>query len=184
MSGAAAAASHKSKKTAAAAATAAANKAAADAVAAAQADIISINIPSLPEKEIVVGQVRHRLCEPLLKGTERSGGDTVWEGMGRAVGGPTMSPGDRMAVWEGVGVVGELARIKCGYRTTLTAVRMERGRDSIANLDSFLAFPPALITYLTPFLLSSTDLPSDTQPARIRLLSIPSVSVIPSRFSN
>lgn len=60
-----------------------------------------------------MGQVRHRLCEPLLKGTERSGGDTVWEGMGRAVRGPTMSPGDRMAVWEGVGIVGELARIKC-----------------------------------------------------------------------
>lgn len=60
-----------------------------------------------------MGQVRHRLCEPLLKGTERGGGDTVWEGMGRAVGGATMSSGDKMAVWEGVGVIGELARIKC-----------------------------------------------------------------------
>jgi actin-related protein 9 len=106
-----AAASHKKKSTAAAAATAAANKAAADAVAAAAADVITINIPSLPEKEITVGQVRHRLCEPLLRG--KNGGDTVWEGMGRAISNATMSPADKMAVWEGVVVVGETARIKC-----------------------------------------------------------------------
>jgi hypothetical protein len=55
----AAAASHKKKSTAAAAATAAANKAAADAVAAAAADVITINIPSLPEKEITVDYVNH-----------------------------------------------------------------------------------------------------------------------------
>jgi actin-related protein 9 len=35
------------------------------------------------------------------------------------------------------------------------------------------AFAPALMTFLSPFLLSSTDLPSDVQPARVRLLSIP-----------
>lgn len=29
------------------------------------------------------------------------------------------------------------------------------------------------MTYLAPFLLSSPDLPSDTQPAKVRLLSIP-----------
>jgi hypothetical protein len=103
----AAAASHKKKSTAAAAATAAANKAAADAVAAAAADVITINIPSLPEKEITVGQVRHRLCEPLLRG--KNGGDTVWEGMGRAISNATMSPAEKMAVWEGVVVVGETA---------------------------------------------------------------------------
>jgi actin-related protein 9 len=109
----AAAASHKKKSTAAAAATAAANKAAADAVAAAAADVITINIPSLPEKEITVGQVRHRLCEPLLRG--KNGGDTVWEGMGRAISNATMSPAEKMAVWEGVVVVGETARIKCEF---------------------------------------------------------------------
>lgn len=109
LAGAAAAASHK-KKTAA---IAAANKAAADAAAAAQADVITINIPSLPEKEITVGPIRHRLCEPLLRGNRRSGGDTVSEAMGRAVSGATMSIGDRMTVWEGLGIVGELARIKC-----------------------------------------------------------------------
>jgi len=108
----AAAASHKKKSTAAAAATAAANKAAADAVAAAAADVITINIPSLPEKEVTVGQVRHRLCEPLLRGKGGSG-DTVWEGMGRAMSNATMSPADKMAVWDGVVVVGETARIKC-----------------------------------------------------------------------
>jgi actin-related protein 9 len=110
----AAAASHKKKSTAAAAATAAANKAAADAVAAAAADVIAINIPSLPEKEVTVGQVRHRLCEPLLRGKGGSG-DTVWEGMGRAISNATMSPADKMAVWEGVVVVGETARIKCKF---------------------------------------------------------------------
>lgn len=43
--------------------------------------------------------------------------------------------------------------------------------------DTIEAFAPALVTYLTPFLLSSADLPSDTQAARIRLLSIPSVLI-------
>ena len=44
-----------------------------------------------------------------------------------------------------------------------------------------VAFAPALMTYLAPFLLSSPDLPSDTQPAKVRLLSIPYVH--PSRTS-
>jgi actin-related protein 9 len=116
----AAAQSHKNKKAlSGAAANAAANKAAAEAAATAaataqaEADVIIINIPSFPEKDIAVGPVRHRLCEPLFKGNGRSGGDSVWEAMGRAVDGPTMSPADKMSVWEGVGVVGELAKIKC-----------------------------------------------------------------------
>lgn len=154
----AAAASHKKKSAVAAAATAAANKAAADAVAAAAADIITINIPSLPEKEITVGQVRHRLCEPLLKGKGGTG-DTVWEGMGRAISNATMSPAEKMAVWDGVVVVGETARIKCESLTV--------------NMADVSAFSPALLTHLAPFLLSSVDLPSDVQPARARLLSIP-----------
>lgn len=121
-----AAASHKKKSAITAAATAAANKAAADAAAAIAADIITINIPSLPEKEVTVGQVRHRLCEPLLRGKGGTG-DTVWEGMGRAIGNATMSPADKMAVWEGVVVVGELARIKC--ESALEACVVEYGAD-------------------------------------------------------
>lgn len=117
--------SHKNKKVlSGAAANAAANKAAAEAAATAaattaqvDADVIIINIPSLPEKDIAVGPVRHRLCEPLFKGTKQSGGDTVWEAIGRAVDGPTMSPADKMSAWEGIGVVGELARIKCELRS-------------------------------------------------------------------
>lgn len=113
----AAAQSHKSKK-AQQTATTAATKAAADAVAAesepVQADVITVTIPSLPGKEISLGPVRHRLCEPLLKG-KTPGGDTVWEGMGRAVESASLSVGERMAVWEAVGVVGEVARIKCEW---------------------------------------------------------------------
>jgi actin-related protein 9 len=107
--------SHKSKK-AQQAANAAANKAAADAAAAeaaAQADVITITIPSLPDKEIALGPVRHRLCEPLLKG-KQAGGETVWEGIGRAVESASLSVLEKMAIWEGIGVVGELARVKCG----------------------------------------------------------------------
>jgi actin-related protein 9 len=66
----------------------------------------------LPDREVTVGQVRHRLCEPLLRGKQGTG-DTVWEGMGRAISNATMSPGEKIAVWDGVVVVGELARIKC-----------------------------------------------------------------------
>lgn len=75
-----------------------------------------------------------------------------------------MSPADKMAVWDGVVVVGETARIKC---------------ESIDFSDTDdLAFSPALLTHLAPFLLSSVDLPSDVQPSRTRLLSIPSVWII------
>jgi hypothetical protein len=38
-----------------------------------------------------------------------------------------------------------------------------------------VAFPLALMTYLAPFLLSSPDLPTEVQPARVRLLAIPYV---------
>ncbi|KAK4685022.1 actin-related protein 9, partial [Tremellales sp. Uapishka_1] len=133
--------SHKSKKQQAAA-TAAANAAA----AAVLADVISINIPSFPEKEINLGPVRHRLAEPLLRG-KTTGSETVWEAMGRAVESPSLGLAERMAIWEGVGIVGDLVRFK--------------------------SLPRALITYLAPFLLSSTDVPSEIQPARVRLLSIP-----------
>lgn len=107
--------SHKSKKQQQAANVAAAN-AAANAQAAAELaaanDFIAITIPSFPEKEISLGPVRHRICEPLLFGKEK-GGDTIWEGMGRAVESAGLGFADRSSVWEGVGVVGEFARIKC-----------------------------------------------------------------------
>ncbi|WWC61897.1 uncharacterized protein I303_104483 [Kwoniella dejecticola CBS 10117] len=145
--------SHKSKKQQAAIAAAAAKtaQAAADAAAAAAAapqpiDAIVINIPSLPGKEIQLGPVRHRLCETLLFGKE-PGGDTVWEGVGRALENASLSLGEKLSLWDGVGVVGEIARIK--------------------------SFSPALITYLSPYLLSSADLTSDCQPSKIRLLTIP-----------
>ncbi|WWC69925.1 uncharacterized protein I206_103869 [Kwoniella pini CBS 10737] len=145
--------SHKSKKQQAAIAAAAAKsaQAAADAAAAAAAlpqpiDVIVINVPSLPGKEIQLGPVRHRLCEPLLLGKE-TGGDTIWEGVGRAIESASLSLGEKLSLWDGVGIVGELARIK--------------------------SFSPALTTYLSPYLLSSNDLTSDCQPSKIRLLTIP-----------
>lgn len=108
--------SHKSKKqlaaiaaNAAKAATDAASKAAAEAAAAIAADVIVITIPSFPEKEITLGQVRHRIADPLLKGIN----ETLPEAMGRAVASEGLSVGERMAVWEGVAVVGEMAKFKC-----------------------------------------------------------------------
>ncbi|OXG80619.1 RNA polymerase II transcription factor [Cryptococcus neoformans A2-102-5] len=145
--------SHKSKKQQAQA-LAAANKAAAQAAAdaAAQAalpppvDAIVVTVPSLPEKEIQLGPVRHRICEPLFNG-KSVGGDTLYEAVGRAVENASLSTGEKLAVWEGVGVIGEVAKIK--------------------------SFSPALVTYLSPYLLSSSELPSDCQPSKMRLLSIP-----------
>ncbi|WVF71159.1 hypothetical protein IAT40_005957 [Kwoniella sp. CBS 6097] len=144
--------SHKSKKQQAQAAAAAAKSAAAAAEAAAIAaasapiDAIVINIPSLPGKEIQLGPVRHRLCEPLFIG-KVAGGDTVWEGVGRALENASLSLGEKLGLWENVGVVGQMARVK--------------------------SFPPALITYLAPYLLSSTDIATDRQPSKTRLLNIP-----------
>lgn len=104
--------SHKSKKQQAQMAAAAASKAQAAADAAAAADVISVTIPSLPEKEITVGGVRHRLAEPLLKG-KTPGGDTVWEAVGRAMESSALNGADRVNVWEGLTVVGDMARFKC-----------------------------------------------------------------------
>nr|ODO04059.1 RNA polymerase II transcription factor [Cryptococcus depauperatus CBS 7855] len=140
--------SHKNKRQQAQA-LAAANKAAAAAVEAAQqslADTIVINIPSLPEKEIQLGPVRHRICEPLLKGT-KPGGDTVWEAAGRAVENASLSIGEKLSLWDGVCVIGETARIK--------------------------SFAPSFLTYLSPYLLSSSELSSDCQASKARLLNIP-----------
>ncbi|WVQ77823.1 hypothetical protein IAR50_007514 [Cryptococcus sp. DSM 104548] len=139
--------SHKSKKQQAQA-VAAANKAAADAAARAveQSDLIVVTIPSLPEKEIQLGPVRHRLCEPLLRG-KTVGGDTVWEAVGRAIESASLSLGEKLAVWDGIAMIGETAKIQ--------------------------SFSPALVTYLSPYLLSSAELTSDCQPSKLRLLSIP-----------
>lgn len=103
--------SHKSKK-ALAAAAAAASKAEADAAAAAEAaDVITVTIPSLPEKEIIVGSVRHRLAEPLLFGTKK-GGDTVWEAVGRAIEHEGLNTWERLTIWDAIGVIGNMARFK------------------------------------------------------------------------
>lgn len=104
--------SHKSKKQLAAMAAAAASKAQAAADAAAAADVIVVTIPSLPEKEITVGAVRHRLAEPLLKG-KTPGGDTVWEAVGRAMESSALNPAERMLAWESMAVIGDMARFKC-----------------------------------------------------------------------
>jgi hypothetical protein len=109
--------SHKSKKQQAAAAAAAASKAAADAdaaIAAIAADVIIVTIPSLPGKEIAVGALRHRICEPLLKG-KTPGGDTVWEALGRAVEGASLTIPERLLSWDSIAVIGDMARFKSKF---------------------------------------------------------------------
>lgn len=139
-----------------------ANKAAASAAAAAEAaDVVLLKIPSLPEKEIPLGSVRHQLCEPLFAG--RGTGESLWEGVGRALEGPSLSLAEKSAVLDAVGVVGEVARIPC-----------KCGTYDFDHLTLTLAaFPVALMTYLSPLLLSSTDVPSESQPTSVRLLTIP-----------
>lgn len=106
--------SHKSKKQQAQIAAAAASKAKADAEAAEAADVITVTIPSLPEKEIVVGSVRHRLAEPLLLGKTPTG-DNIWETIGRAVGSSSLNVSERIAIWDGVAVIGDMARFTSKY---------------------------------------------------------------------
>ena len=81
------------------------------AAAAAAADVISISIPAFSDKSITVGPVRHKLCNPLLKGLD--GQESLWEGIGRAIESPSLTAPERMAAWDGIGVVGEIARISC-----------------------------------------------------------------------
>lgn len=125
-------------------------------------DAIVVTIPSLPGKEIQLGPVRHRICEPLFKG-KSAGGDTLHEAVGRAVENASLSIGEKLAIWEGIGVIGEVAKIKC-KRSLIVLLQIA---------DYFVAFSPALVTHLSPYLLSSSDLPSDCQPSKMRLLSIP-----------
>jgi hypothetical protein len=70
----------------------------------------------MPDKEISLGPVRHRLCEPLFKGKGK-GGESIWEGVGRAVESGTLRDWEKKAVWEGIGIVGELAKFRCEYKT-------------------------------------------------------------------
>jgi actin-related protein 9 len=107
--------SHKSKKQIAAQqakASAAAAAAAEAANAAIAADVIVCKIPSLPDKQIELGTVRHRLVEPLFRGVE-PGGDTVWEAVGRAIEHSTIGYETRVAVLESIGIIGDLARLRC-----------------------------------------------------------------------
>ncbi|EKC98993.1 RNA polymerase II transcription factor [Trichosporon asahii var. asahii CBS 8904] len=78
------------------------------------ADVIVVTIPSLPEKEITVGSVRHRLAEPLLFGTKK-GGDTVWEAIGRAIEHEGLNTWERLTIWGSIGVIGNMARFKCKF---------------------------------------------------------------------
>ena len=131
--------SHKSKKQQSViAAKAAADAAAAE--AAVQADVIALGIPSLPIKEIALGPVRHRLLEPLLVGKGR-GGESVWEGMGRAMESPSLNSSERMAIWEGVGVVGEIARIRGKQIGNRTGTYPESFRTSFDDL------PRSILTF-------------------------------------
>lgn len=126
--------SHKSKKQQSAiAAKAAADAAAAE--AAVQADIITLSIPSLPAKEIALGPVRHRLLEPVLAGKVQ-GGESVWEGMGRAIESSSLNSAERMAIWDGVGVIGEVARIRCEQIGKRIGANPESFRTSFDDLPS------------------------------------------------
>ncbi|ORY26139.1 putative RNA polymerase II transcription factor [Naematelia encephala] len=106
------------------------------------ADVVAITLPS---RQVQVGPVRHRLCEPLLEG--KAGGESVAEGMARALDSPTISLSERLAVYEGVAVIGDIAKVR--------------------------SFGQALMTYLSPYLLSGSEPSSDVQPSKARLLSIP-----------
>lgn len=136
-------ASHKKKVPPPRPAAASAAAAAASAPAQVAEDLIAINIPSLPGKDIALGPVRHRLCEPLLLGLEK-GSDTVWEGMGRAVESSALNLVERLSLWDAVCVVGDLARIKCKHPTVLT------GNNAEISIYSFLAIVDDISRTISP----------------------------------
>lgn len=70
------------------------------------------NGDAMEEKEVKLGGVKNRLCEPLFMGM--NGGESVWEAMGRAVEG---LGAEGLQIWEAVGVVGDLARISSTFAT-------------------------------------------------------------------
>lgn len=69
-------------------------------------------IPSLGGKEIVVGPIRHRACEPLVIPSEE-GGRTVQEDMAMAMMG--VEGIYRQQVLDGVVFCGEMAEIPCEW---------------------------------------------------------------------
>jgi hypothetical protein len=81
-----------------------------------------VNIPSLGGKEIVVGPIRHRSCEPLVVPSEK-GGRTVQEGIAMAMMG--VEGIYRQQVLDGVVFCGEMAEIHCEWED-LYWIRMGR----------------------------------------------------------
>lgn len=120
--------------------------------AAAEADIALVEFEG---REIYVGRARHRFCEPLfnpsvLKGIPGIEAEqvhetmTVAEGVERAIG-SVIGP-ERLALWEGVVVVGEMARIKS------ESLKLSLAPPSNFDAHSF-PFSSPCITPLTPHAL-------------------------------
>lgn len=107
-------------------ATAQAVQAAQAAQAAADADVVLVTLPSLG-KEVKVGTVRNRLVEPLFRGVD--GGESVVEAMGRAI---ARAGVEGQAIWDGVGVVGDLAGITS--ESGFALVTCDRARDLYSSL--------------------------------------------------
>ncbi|KAL7409907.1 actin-domain-containing protein [Mrakia frigida] len=151
------AANAKSHKSAARQAEDAKKKAAAAAAdgAAADADVVLIEFEG---REFYLGRVRNKFCEPLFEPMLFAGLEGGLEGLGKpsemvavqeavqsSIG--TVFGREKLALWEGVVVVGELARIK--------------------------TLPAALLSHLMPYILTDPDSASDSQPKNTRFLRIP-----------
>jgi actin-related protein 9 len=111
--------SKKSIKEQQAAIAAAAAQKAADEAAAAKAereralDLVTCKIPALGDRQITVGPIRHRACEPLMVG-KPEGGRTIPEAMAMAA--ESVEAVNRQQVWDGLVFCGELAEIPCECR--------------------------------------------------------------------
>jgi hypothetical protein len=71
---------------------------------------VLVTLPSLG-KEVKVGTVRNRLVEPLFRGV--NGGESVVEAMSRAA---SRAGVEGLGIWDGLGVVGDLAGIRSECR--------------------------------------------------------------------
>lgn len=153
-----------------------ANQRAAQAAAQVAAELAAdIQKFSVRGRDVGIGPIRHRACEPLYRAFDSlpyGNGRTVQEGMASAAG--AIDVRDRQSVWDGVVFTGDLAKIPCELDCRITHHWQSDNVLKPNTLCSALCF--AIVSWLNTFLVSDPDREVEGQPSSVRILKLPYVA--------
>lgn len=143
-----------------------------------EADVASLEFEG---RNVDVGFARQRFAEVLFApelapGGLKEGAVGVQEAVRISIG-SLPNAQDRLAVWEGVSVIGELARVRSASCPSLISTLLLRTRTRLTLFGtrswSFAALPQTLLSYLMPYILTDPESSSEAQPKNTRFLRIP-----------